>query len=421
MFTDYFKRIYSKILEISREIIGGVLSSIPKILRWFIHRSQLGSLLVSAKRILYNFVADWFFTFLYPVNLFLSIRGKNVKYANSVLHISYMVHIPYYTTRILRKQGIKADYLAAGGQSPWWDKYDYHFPAHWPPTPWGEFLFFWKVVSKYEIIHSHFGVILSQSGWELRWLKRMGRKIVLHYRGCEARDPDLNMRLHPEVNICQICDYNRSGCREGNVRVSRVSGYADLALVTTPDLQDFIKGAVHFPFFTPEIDYEKYKATPRQRSSGGEIKIVHATNHPGIEGTEQIRQVIDHLNARGYKVNFVFLRGVTPEEVLREFRDADLTIGKMKMGYYANAQIESMFLGVPAITCVRPEFMTPELENSGFIFTTLHDLEDTLEHFITHPDALAAKRAMARASVLRLHDNDQLGKDLVEIYANLLA
>ena len=417
MSTDRPDNIFSKYLELLRELKEKDLLSRLKHLRWRIGRSRLrpiansilmpfsrlmlkpilkplrsrlGSSLVKARRSIYKFITHWFFTLIFPINFVLAVRNKNIKHANSVIHISYMVHIPYYTTHILRKQGIKADYLAVGGQSPWWNKYDYHFPKNWPPTPWGEFVFFWKVVSKYEIIHTHFGVILSQSGWELRWLKRMGRKVVLHYRGCEARDPDLNMKLHPEVNICQICDYNRSGCREGNERVNRVRKYVDLSLVTTPDLQDFVKDAIHFPFFTPEIDYDKYKAAPRHRSSTDALKIVHATNHPGIEGTEQIRKAVDNLTARGYKINFVFLRGVTPEEVLTEFREADLTIGKMKMGYYANAQIESMFLGIPAVTCVRPEFMTPELENSGFIFTTLRDLEQTIEFYITHPEALAA-------------------------------
>ena len=48
-------------------------------------------------------------------------------------------------------------------------------------------------------------------------------------------------------------------------------------------------------------------------------------------------------------IQYVELTGVTHERVLRELADADLSIGKMKMGYYANHQIESMAAGMRMI------------------------------------------------------------------------
>ncbi len=353
---------------------------------------------------------------LRPVNNVLAILRAPIKYENSVLHISYMVHIPYYTTRILRRHGMKADYLAIGGKSLWWDKYDYNFHSTPPWGPFQEFLFFWRVVAKYEVIHSHFGIMLSTTGWELPILKRMGRRIVVHYRGCEARDPQKNMALHPDVNICQLCDYNGSVCRDGKKRVALAQKYGDVFLVTTPDMQDFMPTAIHFPFFTPDIDYERFKADGHVRGPGEPLKIVHVTNHPGIEGTERVKETVERLKLKGHNINFVFLRGVTPERAFAEYRDADVSIGKMKMGYYANSQIESMFLGVPAVTYIRPEFVTPALESSGLIITDLNDLEKTLEYYLTHPDALEAKRQIARSSILCLHDNDQLAGKLIGYY-----
>ncbi|MFH0732514.1 MAG: hypothetical protein V2A72_06295 [Candidatus Omnitrophota bacterium] len=367
---------------------------------------------------LYRFASHNFFMLMYPVNSLLAVALRNKKYKDSVLHISYMVHIPYYTTRILRRHGIKADYLAVGGKSPWWDKYDYNF---YPVGPWQEFLFFWKVVARYEVIHSHFGIILSQTGWELPFLKLMGRKIVLHYRGCEARDPEKNKKLHPDVNICQHCDYEGWVCRKGKKRIQRIKKYVDISLVTTPDMKEFIPDAIHFPFFTPCIDYEKFRNRKAAFKAGEKVKIVHVTNHPGIEGTSMIRKAIDNLRDKGHDIDFVFLKGVTPEQALAEYRDADFSVGKLKMGYYANAQIESMFLDVPSITYARPEFMTQELRDSGFIFTSLKDLEKTLEFYITNPDEYEKKKLKARQSILKLHDNDKLSKQLLDIYGMKVA
>ncbi len=357
---------------------------------------------------------------LAPTNFVLSIRCRDVKYENSVLHISFMVHIPYYATRLLRRLGMKADYLAMEESTKIWDKADYVFVPRGVPAVqvWQEFLFFWRVVARYEVIHSHFGMHQTSRGWEYRILKRMGRKIVIHFRGCEVRDRQLNMRLHPEENICENCDYHGSICTDPVRRRRRKLGqrFGDLILVTTPDMNDFLPGAVCFPFFLPDIRQEDYLTGEKKWPEREEFRIVHVTGHPGIEGTDEIRRAIDGLRAKGYPVSFRFLHLVGHDQVLREIAAADLTIGKMKMGHYANAQIESMLLGVPAVTHLRREFMTPELERSGFIFTTLAELEGTLEHYLRHPEELERKRKIARSSILELHDNERLGKRMIALY-----
>lgn len=360
---------------------------------------------------------DFITSFYLPALNFLLVRiMKDRVIPDSVLHISHKVHIPYYMTRILRRHGIHADYLALGDDNSTWDLFDFQFPRTARiPFRIEEFIFFWRVAAKYEVIHSHFGLTLSANGWELPLLKKMGRKIIVHYRGCEARDQARNMELHPESNICQECDYNGLLCRAAVKRVALAQKFGDEFLVTTPDLRDFMPDAIHIPFFLPEVDYEKYKAVERPLT-GRPFKIVHATNHPGIEGTRHIQAAIEALKAKGYDIEFVFLKGVEPERILREIQTADLTVGKMKMGYYANAQIESMFLGVPAVTYVRPEFMTRELEESGFIFCGLPELESTLEYCINHPAELAKKRAIARKSILGIHNEDSLVQELLDNY-----
>ena len=359
---------------------------------------------------------------LWPVTVLLCALRRRAVHEDSVLHISYMVHIPYHTTRILRRHGVRADYMAIG-TSPTWDKSDFRRTTSAVPVIQAlrEFLLFWRVVARYEVIHSHFALTMSVCGWELPLLRRMGRKLVIHYRGCEIRDARENKKLHPDLNICEECDYAAVACASEQVlrRRALAEKYGDAFLVTTPDLKDFAPEAEHMPFFAPENLPE---AAPRPEEKAGglrEVRIVHATNHPGIEGTARIRKAIERLETKGHSLCFEFLTGVAHDTVLKALAEADLSIGKMKMGYYANAQIESMCLGVSAITYVRPEFMTDELRDSGFIFATLEELEQTLEHYLQHPQKLEAKRRIARESVLRLHDNDALAKQYIALYNGL--
>ena len=355
---------------------------------------------------------------LTPLNWLLARLLASRVVPGSVLHVSVMVHVPAYMVGILREHGVSADYLAVG-DSPWWHTADWHFrPTRWPVVSvLKEMWWVWRVVSRYEIIHSHFMVTLSRAGWEWRWLKQMGRRLVIHYRGCEIRDRELNMRLHPLGNICQECDYRPYVCQTPtNVRRRPLAAaFGDAFLVTTPDMKDFAPAAQHIPFFVTRPD----PPLARERPAGAPFTVVHATNHPGIEGSRQIRDAVNAVAARGHAIELVELRGVTHDRVLRELATADVSIGKMKMGYYANAQIESLAAGVPAITFVRPELVTDDLSQSGLILATLDTLATVLEYLVTHPEALAAKRAAARASVLRLHDSAAISRQYAALYQSL--
>lgn len=339
-------------------------------------------------------------------------RGR--AYPNSVLQISSPIHIAYQYGQLLKARGLKADYLAVG-HYPHWKKYDYLYDgSKWPfVRAFQEFMLFWKVVARYEVVHSHFMLTPSLDAWEFRVLKKLGRKIVIHYRGCEIRDWRKNMALHPRMNICQDCDYNRVPCTRPDTLRRRkvVRKYGDRFLVTTPDMKDFVPDAEHLPFFSPDVPALESSHAPRKT-----LKLVHVTNHPGIEGTAIIQTAVESLRKHGFEIELVFLKGVSHAAVLAAYADADLAIGKMKMGYYANAQIESLAYGLPTLTHIRPEFLTPELEQSGLILTNLDDLEKTLEYYLTHPEALAEKRAVARASAYALHDNVKIVDRLLNIY-----
>ena len=357
---------------------------------------------------------------LWPVNWAMAIFAR-CRGGQGVLHVSYMVHIPHYTVELLRDAGVKADYLSVG-RSPYWSKSDYVYePSPYPLRKvFGEFKLLWRLMARYAIIHSHFMITPSQSGWEIKWLKRAGRKIIVHFRGCEARDRTRNMVLHPELNICQQCDYEPRTCESPVNRMRRnvAPVLADRLLVTTRDLLDFFPDAMYFPFFSP-TSTTLPKPNRKKWPDRPILRLVHLSVHPGIEGRERIAEVVNRLREKGRPIEFVPVTGVTHREGLEALADADISIGKMKMGDYANAQIESMSMGVPTVTWVRPEFRDKELEESGFILSHLDHLEETLERIMADPEFLEKKRRIARASIAKLHNNRDLIFRLKQVYKEL--
>jgi glycosyltransferase involved in cell wall biosynthesis len=346
------------------------------------------------------------------------------KHTNSVLHIGGMIHVIYNTVHILKDLGYKADYLSIYASNTTWAKSDYVFTETKgnKNALWKQFIFFWRVVAKYEVLHAHIMLSISDNGWELPYFKRTGGKIVVHYRGCEIRSREKNMALHPHINICQHCEHIPYICKNDFwlQRYQIIKNYIDYEIVTTPDMKDFVPHATHIPFFSPIKTLPVISHRLKEISQTSPFNVLHITNQRGIEGTDEIEKIIAELNENNYPITFRHISNLSNDKVLEAYKEADVTIGKMRMGYYANAQIESLFYGVPAITYIRAEFITKEMLNSGLIITNMSELKQTLINLVESPELLLEKKNLAQSTAVLLHSNEAIGKQYIKIYKELL-
>jgi hypothetical protein len=120
---------------------------------------------------------------LQPLNFVCSLLLRRRVLERAVLHISGMVHVPWQTTRLLRDQGWRADYLALG-TSPIWDRADFcRKPRSFLIDAFAEFIWIWRLVARYPVVHPHFMITPAALG--LYWLPA-GRKIVVHWRAARS-------------------------------------------------------------------------------------------------------------------------------------------------------------------------------------------------------------------------------------------
>ena len=355
-----------------------------------------------------------------PLIFIISIISRMIRPQKYVLHVGGPSHVLEHTVSVLRENGISADYLAIG-ENIYNKSSDFRFlPSRIPTlTVFREAITFLKVMLAYRIVHSHTGVMPSWSVWEMLMLRVAGRKIIVHFRGCEARNKKRNMQLHPHINICQACDSDGYACSNARVRVRRLMAglFANQILVTTPDMKDFVPEALHMPFFShPEFEEAEAMSDVENRP----LRIAHVTGHPGIEGTNDIRSVVEDLQARGYSLELCFLTRVNNEEAQQLLRNSDIAIGKMKMGYYANFSIEALSMGVPCITWIQDRFLTPNHSTSGLIVSDLTSLTQTLIKLLEDRSIIEDKRAVSRSSILALHDNQKISALYLSVYQEAL-
>jgi len=350
------------------------------------------------------------------------LRRRRVR---SVLQLSIDSHKPYMVSRALRAQGLKSDYFAlnvrdqAGILSL---GYDYALPVG-VPTPRRRLLeawYLWTVVARYDVVHSHFKSFLSADGWELPYLKKLGVVLIYHFRGCDVRYRSRNFALHPELNCCTECEYPIGACDTPYQRsqVAITKQYGNGFFVTTPDLREFVPEAEHIPFMHPvDIDFDAIVPAPRDRSV---FRVVTSSNHHGIDGTRFIRAAVDRLRAEGRAIELIEVENTAYRNALSIYKSADVYVGKLRMGYYNNANIETMMLGVPNMSYIRPEFQSIA-PDCPIIVTRPDTVEERLRYYIDHRDQLGAIGARGPAFVKAHHDPATIAQQLIRRYESAMA
>jgi len=382
-------------------------------------RDRIFRLLIKIDRHAYGLTA-WLF---YSLNFLLSMFFRRKK-GSGVLHISTVTHQPYILTRYLRVEGLHADFLAKGEGWLSYDEraWDYRMKRPRLPGPIRflyEFWWAWTLYPRYEIVHSHFLQMIGSGFWELSFLKKMGKKVVFHFRGDDIRRKRINLQLNPDLNCCQECDYPAEYCEDHHrdFLVQKAKQYGDLFLVTTPDLNDFLPEAIHFPFMLPELPGQSSPPFRSKRYLGKPIRILHLTNHEGIDGTSHLVEALHRLRHEGYDVELLTPRKVPFQEILQMYPEVEISVGKLRMGYYANAQVESMYFGIPTMCYIR-ESLLKKIPDCPIINVRPEDLYERLKYWLDHSDELMERGRRGPTFVRKHHSGDLLAKRLIDLYRN---
>ena len=346
-----------------------------------------------------------------------------------VLHTGHLSTKPRVICTCLKESGLKADYLAFThrfSRSSWLraDVLGADFLVN-PLVPlsflgfWGEVWRFYRVVLRYKVLHCHSLRFPSDSGWELPYLKGTGTKIVIHYRGCDIRNPELYLKSAEQGYhyACEQCDYAKSYCKNKRKEDLRhlAEKFGDCFLVTTPDLLDFVPHARLIPFFAPLSDFDQ--VSPK-RASKAQFEVVHATNHEGIDGTRHIIEAVERLKSEGHDVHLNILKRCPYDEAMLFYKGADLAVGKLFMGFYANFQVETMMLGTPTACYIRGD-LKKYMNGIEIIEVSPETVYNVLKRCISEPEKLKALGNRQREQAGRVHNNKELTSELVELYKKL--
>jgi len=100
---------------------------------------------------------------------------------------------------------------------------------------------------------------------------------------------------------------------------------------------------------------------------------------------------------------------------VEHYRQADIVVDQLLVGWYGMLAIECMALGKPVCVYIRDELKS-YLSSSPLIDTSPVDLEGDLKRLIEDASLRRTIAEKARSFVERIHDADKIARRLLEVY-----
>jgi len=280
--------------------------------------------------------------------------------------------------------------------------------------------------SGFSLLSNHAGVAMRLS--DLSLLKKLGKKIVLHWWGwCERRTDAVEARYH--YVPCRECPLDPAQwCRrpERALLDEWADRYADLqlangALCAVLPQARWCNNAVDTDLWRP-MPLEEIPA-PFRLPTTKNLRIYHSFGNSQIrgdvKGSRYIREAVEALHAEGHPVEFMFFDKV-PNLQLRYYQaQVDIVVDQLHDGWHGTTAVEGLACGKPVVTFIHPMVARIAPPHHPLIHATVDTIRDVLRELIVDRDYRREVGARSRDYALREHSHIVMGKRLLALYQSL--
>ena len=260
---------------------------------------------------------------------------------------------------------------------------------------------------------------------DLAAIRAHGIGIVVTFQGDDARQgtSDRQWLVRESGNYGPASD-------AAKVRRIRVwDSFAHAIFALNPDLLDHLpERATFLPYsaFDPrKVAYDPRPANPRF-SPERPMRIVHAPSDRRTKGTRFVEAAVSELQQRGRPICLQLVEGVSHEQALQAYRQADVLLDQLLTGWYGGLAVECMAMGIPAMAYIDPaDLARVPSEMSKAIPVLDIRPEDAARVIDQSMDALERGGAewshRSRAYVERFHDPIAIATSLAPVYEAAIA
>lgn len=247
--------------------------------------------------------------------------------------------------------------------------------------------------------------------------------IYIEWIGSDIRNPEKLKRINPwyKKALDQGYEYKEIELSDFKERVQAKFAHFGAKVISTPEMKLYLNNEL-FPqvvsvFQRINLDHFEPRYPPVEKKK---VKIIHSPSAPVAKGTAYIREIISELQEE-YDIEFVYLSGISRQEVLDQMKSTDLFIDQIICGSHGMAACEAMAFGKPVFCFLLPELYELGLpESCPIINSNPANLKDHLITFINDPLLRNEVGKKSREYVETYHDSDKIAKQLLSVFEHEL-
>jgi hypothetical protein len=194
---------------------------------------------------------------------------------------------------------------------------------------------------------------------------------------------------------------------------------ADLMFAVNPDLLRFLPNRARFLPYA-NVDPERIEfSRPTRRS--GELRVAHAPTSRAGKGSHHVVAAVTSLRAEGLSMELDLIEGVPHSEAMRRYREADVVVDQLLVGFYGGLAVETMAMGKPTVAFIDREDIartpTDFASDLPVVNATTQSLRDVLrEMLFWDRNKMTSVAIASREFVERFHDPVKIASGLKDQY-----
>ena len=309
-------------------------------------------------------------------------------------------------------------------------------PVHGPSQFWLKSRSFYRIFK------------LLPERWDIRLLRRLGKKIVYTTSGCNDAVSQTSFRSwfkeDPVCDLCPKANNPRSCGDERNLAFGKLrNSLTDYVIDISGNRKDYqndprVHDVPEFycldsQFWQPDLLIPSNYRLPFLEDV---VKVYHAVGNlygrsdamkRNVKSTHIYLETIERLKSEGYNVELIFFHDV-PNRKLRYYQaQADIIVDMLTFGFFGATIREGMMLGKPCVCYLRPEWLenvrreNPEyVDELPVISATPSTVYDVLKDLIEHPEKRREIGRRSREFAVKYHSAEAGAKRLDQIFSDLL-
>ncbi len=270
-----------------------------------------------------------------------------------------------------------------------------------------------EIIDSFDIFHFHYCTTLDKNYEDLPLIFNKQKKMIMHHWGNDVRFHEQAKENNP---------YVYTGDSPANEviheRLSKITPYIKQAIVQDYEVYDYVKDyydKVHVVPIAINLQHFKPFYPPLHKKKP---LLLHAPTNPDFKGTVYIEEVIDKLR-KNYDFDYQRIEKMSHDEVIDLYEKADIIIDQILCGSYGLLSVESMALGKPVVTYIRPDLVSTFPSVLPIVNANPDTLYEKVKILLEQPLLRQNLGILGRGYVEKYHDHRIITEHLINIYKNL--